>query len=251
MKTKIASISKDCVACGCCVRACSLNAISVHKGKYAVVSDKCVGCGKCAYICPADAIEVDKITACKVKQKHLYDFLWVGELLYIALGFFNILFAWLGLIFMMTPLFMAIIGGNKSYCRKYCGKGQLFGLVGSKLSLKLKPPRFLRSKWFRSCFLTFFMTMFALMLYSVVRVFGGAELSETITLLWAFKLPWNWAALSFVPTWVAQFAFGFYGTMLTSTILGITTMVLFRPRTFCVYCPMGTMTQGICRLKKS
>ncbi len=30
--------------------------------------------------------------------------------------------------------------------------------------------------------------------------------------------------------WFAQFAFGFFGVMLTSTVLGIVTMVLFRPR---------------------
>jgi hypothetical protein len=26
-------------------------------------------------------------------------------------------------------------------------------------------------------------------------------------------------------------------------------MLLFKPRSWCVYCPMGTMTQGICKLK--
>ena len=44
-------------------------------------------------------------------------------------------------------------------------------------------------------------------------------------------------------TGTAQFAFGFYSVMLTSTVLGMITMVLFKPRSWCVYCPMGTMTQ--------
>ncbi|MFR6361903.1 hypothetical protein [Amedibacterium intestinale] len=26
-------------------------------------------------------------------------------------------------------------------------------------------------------------------------------------------------------------------------------MLLYRPRTWCAYCPMGTMTQTICKLK--
>lgn len=47
----------------------------------------------------------------------------------------------------------------------------------------------------------------------------------------------------------AQFAFGFYSVMLTSTVLGLITMVLFKPRSWCVYCPMGTMTQMICKIK--
>ena len=55
---KIAVVSNECVACGCCAKECRLNAIAVYKGKYAVVGDKCVGCGKCADICPACVIAV-------------------------------------------------------------------------------------------------------------------------------------------------------------------------------------------------
>ena len=49
--------------------------------------------------------------------------------------------------------------------------------------------------------------------------------------------------------WSFRFAFGFYSIMLTSTLLGLITMVLFKPRSWCVYCPMGTMTQMICKTK--
>lgn len=33
-----------------------------------------------------------------MKAKHWYDYLWVYAIIYFALGFFNILFAWLGMI---------------------------------------------------------------------------------------------------------------------------------------------------------
>ena len=49
--------------------------------------------------------------------------------------------------------------------------------------------------------------------------------------------------------WIAQFAFGFYSIMLTSTIIGFVVNVLFRPGTWCSFCPMGIMTQMICKLK--
>ena len=186
-----------------------------------------------------------------MKQKHWYDYLWVASSVYLALGFFNILFAWLGMICFITPLLISIIGGSKMYCNKYCGRGQLFELLGGGLgfSMKNKPPEFLRSTWFRYGFLTFFMTMFFLMIYNTYLVFAGIELREAVTLLWVFKLPWNWTNTSFVTPWAAQFAFGFYGVMLTSTVLGLATMIIFKPRTWCVYCPMGTMTQGICIIK--
>lgn len=48
---------KICVACGCCVNICKLNAVSIYKGINAVVNDeKCVGCGRCAKECPAGCI---------------------------------------------------------------------------------------------------------------------------------------------------------------------------------------------------
>lgn len=184
-------------------------------------------------------------------KKHWYDYLWIFSSTYLVLGFFNILFAWLGLICFITPLLISIIGGNKAYCNRYCGHGQLFELLGGRfgLSRKKMPPKFLSSKWFRYGFLTFFMAMFFLMVYSTYLVFAGATLNEAVTLLWVFKLPWQWVNTSFVSPWIAQFAFGFYGVMLTSTVLGVITMLLFKPRSWCVYCPMGTMTQGICKIK--
>ena len=187
-----------------------------------------------------------------MKKKKWYNYLWIVELLYLILSVCNILFAWFGVIFFAAPLLIAIIGGNKAYCNKYCGRGQLIGILGSKLKLSrnVEPPKFLRSVWFRYVFLAFFMTMFGLMIFSTYKVFAGAPLKETVTLLWVFKLPWNWANVSMVSPWIAQFAFGFFGVMLTSTVLGLVTMVLFRPRSWCVYCPMGTMTQGICKLKQ-
>lgn len=185
------------------------------------------------------------------KKKRWYQYLWIVELLYLFLGLFNILFAWLGMLFFTIPLLIAIFGGSKAYCNRYCGRGQLLGLLGGKLKLSLNktPPKFLRSPWFRYGFLAFFMTMFGLMLFSTYKVFTGAPLQETVTLLWVFKLPWQWTEVGMVAPWAAQFAFGFFGVMLTSTVLGLLTMALFRPRSWCVYCPMGTMTQAICKFR--
>lgn len=184
-------------------------------------------------------------------RKKWYDYLWLATILYLALGFFNILFAWLGLICFIVPLVIAVTKGSKAYCNRYCGRGRLFGLIGGNLGLSrnVKPPAFLSSRWFRYGFLTFFMAMFFLMLYSTWLVFAGAPLKEAVKLLWVFGVPWKWTNTSFVSPWIAQFAFGFYSVMLTSTILGLLTMILFKPRSWCIYCPMGTMTQGICKLK--
>lgn len=186
-------------------------------------------------------------------KKSWYDYLWIVSLTYLLLGFFNILFAWLGLFCFFIPLIISIVKGNKSYCNRYCGRGQLFGLLGGQLGLSRRKdiPGWMKKKWFRYGFLVFFLTMFFQMLLVTYLVFSQAQdLRQVVTLLWTFKLPWHWAYGQItVAPWVAQFAFGFYSVMLTSTVLGFFTMVLYKPRSWCVYCPMGTMTQLICKAK--
>ena len=177
----------------------------------------------------------------------------IRTILYFGLGFFNILFAWLGLIDFMVPLFVAIFGGGKAFCNRYCGRGQLFQQIGGcmKCSRNKPTPKFLASKWFRYGFLVFFLTMFGNMLFQTYLVASSAKnLVEAIKLLWLFRIPWGWTyTAGTVADWVAKFAFGFYSLMLTSTIIGLVVMALFKPRSWCVFCPMGTMTQMICKLK--
>ena len=49
------------------------------------------------------------------QKKRWYDYLWIASLTYLVLGFFNILFAWLGLICFLVPLIISIAKGTKGY----------------------------------------------------------------------------------------------------------------------------------------
>lgn len=187
------------------------------------------------------------------RKRPWYEYLWIVTPIYLGLGFFNILFAWLGMIFFCLPLIIALAGGGKLYCNRYCDRGRFFALLGGKLGLSRRrpTPRWLGSRWFRYGFLIFFFAMFFQMLFTTYLVGAGQqELGQTVKLFWTFRLPWHWAyhGTLFAP-WVAQFAFGFYSLMLTSSLIGFIVMVLWMPRSWCVFCPMGTMTQLICRLK--
>lgn len=118
-----------------------------------------------------------------MKKKHWYDYLWIWTILYFALGFFNILFAWLGMIDFLVPLFIAIICGNKAFCNRYCGRGQLLAKCG-KCSRKKPAPKWISSKWFRYGFLVFFLSMFGNMIFQTYLVAAGARsLGEAIKLL--------------------------------------------------------------------
>lgn len=56
-------------------------------------------------------------------KKYWYDYLWIFFLIYLILGFVNIIFVWIGLICFFVLLVIFIVKGNKVYCNKYCGRG--------------------------------------------------------------------------------------------------------------------------------
>ena len=60
LSKRYARVDRDCcVACGCCVKVCPIEAIAVWHGVEARVEEnRCVGCGRCAKECPAGAINL-------------------------------------------------------------------------------------------------------------------------------------------------------------------------------------------------
>lgn len=139
---KMKSVVKKelCVSCGCCIKVCPKDAIEVKDGIYAHINqDLCIGCGKCVTECPASIIEGEYSKRDnKVRFKKWYDYLWIFSIAYFALGFFNIIFAWLGMICFILPLLFAIFKGNKAFCNRYCDRGQLLGLIGGRLAYQEK-----------------------------------------------------------------------------------------------------------------
>lgn len=185
-----------------------------------------------------------------MSMKKYFEYSWIFTITYFTLGIFNILFAWLGMLCFIIPLLISLFMGNKDYCNIYCGRGRLYIMLGKKFSRNKPTPYFMKTPYFRYAFLLFFFIVFGSILVKTYYVFQGvANLQDFITLLWTFDLPWNYTKIPSVPDWITQYAYGFYSLMLTTTVLGLISMVLHKPRSFCVYCPMGTMTQGICKLQ--
>ena len=102
-----------------------------------------------------------------MNKKRWYDYLWIWSLVYFGLGFFNIIFAWLGMIDFLVPIIISLVGGGKAFCNNYCGRGQLFAKLGGdcKISRNKSTPRWFSSKGFRYGFLVFFLAMFCNMVY--------------------------------------------------------------------------------------
>ena len=61
-KRKAVVSIQECVACGCCIKVCPRNAITVPNGIHALIDEElCVGCGKCAKECPASIISLEVV----------------------------------------------------------------------------------------------------------------------------------------------------------------------------------------------
>lgn len=59
-KRKAVVSTKECVACGCCMKVCPRSAITVPKGVFAEINrELCVGCGLCTRECPASVITLE------------------------------------------------------------------------------------------------------------------------------------------------------------------------------------------------
>ena len=59
-KRKAVVSTKECVACGCCMKVCPRGAITVPRGVFAEINrDLCVGCGLCAKECPTSVITLE------------------------------------------------------------------------------------------------------------------------------------------------------------------------------------------------
>ena len=216
------------------------------------IGAKCVGCGKCARECPASVIEIQG------GRRH--------EKALVRLSVDRVAFSICCWAFSIScspgwaccasssrwsspwpagPRATATATAAGASCLA-CWAGR-FGL-----SRRKDIPGWMKSKAFRYGFLAFF---FAHVLSDAVEHLSGVRRGagpppggHPAVDLPSCPGTGPTTARLFHPG-VAQFAFGFYSVMLTSTVLGLITMVLFKPRSWCVYCPMGTMTQLICKAK--
>ena len=73
----------------------------------------------------------------KKNKKSILDYMWILSITYLILGFFNILFAWLGLLCFLIPIIISILGGGKSYCNIVVGDNYLTSLAINSTYLEI------------------------------------------------------------------------------------------------------------------
>ena len=169
---------------------------------------------------------------------------WI-TLLFFVLGMIHISLALLGLLCFTIPFIQYYIYKDKVWCRYYCPRAGLFLKIIGKISFKRKVPKFVTRKGMKIGVLIYFgLNMFFVIMTTLMVAFRGFEPMAVIRFMIVFEMPFNLPQFFdfSVSDTIIHLGYRIYSVMFTSTIVGIIFGVIFNPRTWCIFCPIQTLT---------
>lgn len=134
-------------------------------------------------------------------------------LVYLVVGYFYPAIGFLAIICMIAPVAFAIYKG-RWWCGNACPRGSMYDKLLAKYSPHRQIPKFVRRFGFRLFMVMFIFTMFGVQMYFA----------------WG-----DWNAMGRV----------FWTIILVTTIIGIILSFIYAPRTWCSFCPMGTLSSWV------
>jgi hypothetical protein len=174
-------------------------------------------------------------------------YLYVVTILFFILGFFNIIFAWLGFVCLTLPFVMLVKDKKKTWCQKYCPRASLFTTLFKGKSLTGKTvPKWIVNKTAKRIILIYFsFNLFVLIMSTIMVSKGRVDVVDKIRFLMAFQLPWNlpqFLNITSIPNWAVHLSFRIYSMMFSTTVIGLLLGWLYKPRTWCTICPVNTIS---------
>lgn len=136
----------------------------------------------------------------------------------IVASLFDFRFALAAILCMVSPIAISFFAG-RFWCGNLCPRGNFFDRVMKRFSAKRTVPRLLKSIPFRIAVFAFMMTMFALGIRK------------------------NWGN-------IAGIGFVFYRMIVVTTLVGIVFSFIWTERTWCSFCPMGSVAALIAHFRK-
>lgn len=142
-------------------------------------------------------------------MKNVQQYLFWILLIFLALGLVYPVIGVLAMICMLAPVIMAFHKG-RYWCGNFCPRGSFYDNILAKISPKKPIPATLRSDGFRVFMVVFIMSIFSIQMY------------------------YAWGDL-------AAMGAVFVRIILITTIVGIVLGIIYHQRTWCSFCPMGTL----------
>ncbi|WKY47567.1 hypothetical protein Q5O24_14640 [Eubacteriaceae bacterium ES3] len=174
-------------------------------------------------------------------------YLYLIVLGYFLLGFVNIHFALFGLVCMSLPIILLFKNTQKTWCQGYCPRAGLLNTIGkSKLGRSKPSPKFFTRGSMKWIMLIYFGISLTFITISTIRVAtAGVAPMEILKLLIVIPLPFEVPQLvefSGIAPWLTHLSYRFYSMMLTTTLIGLSLSVVYKPRTWCTVCPISTVS---------
>lgn len=139
-------------------------------------------------------------------------------IIFLIASLFDMRFALAAIICMLAPVLFALLGKGRYWCGNYCPRGNFYDNILLRFSPKRKVPKFLKSGMFRLFMVCFIMANFGIGLYK------------------------NWGDL---------YGIGavFYRIIVITTLIAVVLGFIYNERTWCNFCPMGTISHMITKVK--
>lgn len=178
-------------------------------------------------------------------KKSFQDFSFIYTLAIFLLGLINIAFALIGALCYLGPLVLYLMHRDKTWCRTYCPRASFLNTSLSKISLHLKAPKWLNSASVKEFFIIYMgLNLFFASMSTLMVALGRIQPMLYVRLFMVFKAPlvlpqivnFDW------PTAVLHFSYRIYSMMLSSIMIGLVLGFLYAPRTWCVICPVNTLS---------
>lgn len=138
---------------------------------------------------------------------------------FVILSLFDLRFAVIAVICMFAPIAVSLFKG-RYWCGNFCPRGNFYDNIVSRFSNNKPVPKFLKSTGFRIFMVVFMMGMFS------------------------FGIKQNWGNLYGIGMVI-------YRLIVVTTVVGIVLSLFFHQRTWCNFCPMGTIASWVSHLRKS
>ncbi|KZL92656.1 4Fe-4S binding protein [Clostridium magnum] len=138
---------------------------------------------------------------------------------FVLIGLIDLRFAVVAVVCMVAPIIVSVFRG-RFWCGNLCPRGNFYDNVVSKFSRKRKVPKLLKSNYFRIALIIFMLSMFTL---------GVKQ---------------NWGNLYGI-------GMVFYRMIVVTTIIGIVLSLFYNERTWCNFCPIGSIAVFISKFRKN
>lgn len=182
------------------------------------------------------------------------NYLFLFTLGFFVIGIINIHFALLGIICMLTPFILLWKNKKKTWCQGYCPRANLYTKIGKQPFFpSYHTPAYLirgNMKWIMLGY--FGISLFFITMSTIAVARGFREPMNYLRFLIILPIPFELPQIfqiTKLPVFLSHLSYRFYSMMLTTTILGLILGIFFKPRTWCVICPINTTSDLLLKKK--